>query len=107
VPDGDTWSIGGEITITGEACQRLIRLAETFVEEIFEKAIGSDANALETFQRAIDAGHVKIHPVFGMVACPECYAPLSEMDEKVYGDDRVTVLSATCPRCGWSDHSEV
>jgi predicted Zn finger-like uncharacterized protein len=67
----------------------------------------SKAELLELFQTALNVGDVETHPVFGHVACPECHAPFKEMDEKVYGDDRVSILSVQCPNCGWSDSREV
>ncbi|MDO3377317.1 hypothetical protein [Geoalkalibacter halelectricus] len=62
---------------------------------------------LELFQDALTDGEVQIHPVLGIVACPDCKSPISEFREKAFGDDRVTIASITCPHCGWHQSVEV
>ncbi len=67
----------------------------------------SEEELLRLFQEQINAGLIKPHPVFSHVACPNCGAPISELQEKVYGDEATTILDLSCPNCGWSDWSEV
>lgn len=62
---------------------------------------------LRLFQRSLDAGDVYIHPVLQKVACPDCGASASEFEEKVFGDDKFTVLNVSCPSCGWSESADV
>jgi len=59
------------------------------------------------FQRHLDSGKVEIDPILGRVACPECGASAKRFRREHFGDDRVDVVVATCPQCGWSDHAEV
>jgi len=67
----------------------------------------SKEKLLELFQAALQRGDVAPDPVLGHVACPECHAPSSEFRHTTVGDDAHTIVVATCPRCGWSEHAEV
>jgi hypothetical protein len=67
----------------------------------------SKEKLLELFQAALQRGEVAPDPVLGHVACPECHAPSSEFRHTTFGDDAHTIVVATCPRCGWSEHAEV
>lgn len=62
---------------------------------------------LRLFQRHLDSGDVEIHPAIGRIACPECGEPSRNFENKVFGDDAHTIVVATCPNCGWSEHAEV
>jgi hypothetical protein len=67
----------------------------------------SKERLLELFQTALNKGDVTPDPVFGHVACPECHSPFGDIEKKVFGDDRYTVVVATCPHCGWSADADV
>lgn len=58
-------------------------------------------------QREVETGGIRPHPVFQHVQCPECEAPFEEMKEQIYGEDTCTVLVVSCPRCGWTESTEV
>ncbi len=62
---------------------------------------------LKLFQDALNEGEVSLHPLLGHVACPDCKAPLEDLEEKVFGDDNVTLVSVKCPHCGWEQTEEV
>lgn len=62
---------------------------------------------IRLFQKHLDSGDIKIHPVFQIVACPKCGVPASTLEEKVFGDDTHTIVVATCPSCGWSETADV
>lgn len=62
---------------------------------------------LELFQESLTDGDVEIHSVFGIVACPECKAPIRELKESVFGNDGVTIVTISCPYCGWNKSSEI
>ena len=62
---------------------------------------------LELFQDSLADGEVEIHPILGIVACPDCKAPISEFRENAFGDDNVTIASITCTHCGWNQSVEV
>ncbi|HEC79170.1 MAG TPA: hypothetical protein ENI34_08540 [candidate division WOR-3 bacterium] len=59
------------------------------------------------FQKEINKGTIKPHPVFQHVACPNCNAPLDKLKERIMGDDYTTILEISCPNCGWNDWAEV
>lgn len=67
----------------------------------------SAAALLALFQDALNTGAVEVDPLFGHVACPKCRAPFSEIKQQVFGDDRLAVIAASCPHCGWSDNADV
>jgi len=80
--------------------------AKPLIEKLPEIA-PSGEELLKLFQHEINEGSIKPHPVFNHVACPNCNAPLSELVEKVMGDDQHTVLDISCPHCSWSEWAEV
>ena len=86
--------------------ESLQALAAAFDTEVTHLLDGS-RSMLGLFQQALDTGQLRPDPVLGNVACPDCHAPASDFGHKVYGDDAHTVIVASCPRCGWSDHAEV
>lgn len=60
-------------------------------------------NLLRLSQEALDDERMSIHPIAGVVACPECSTPSTDLTVKVFGDDIHTVAHVTCPRCLWSE----
>lgn len=63
---------------------------------------------LKLFQECLDDGDARIHELLGLVACPECGASSKSFEEDVLGgNDYVTVVSVTCPSCGWCRTVEV
>lgn len=59
-------------------------------------------------QKALDDGRLKVHPAnSNLLACPECGTPSQDFQDRVYGDDHVTVVSVTCPGCGWNESYEI
>ncbi len=67
----------------------------------------SKEQLLELFQDALNYGEIKQHPILGHVACPECKAPLKDLEEKLFGDDAHTIVSVSCTHCGWNETTEV
>ena len=55
---------------------------------------------IKLFQQEINSGSISTHPVFDLIACPNCYAPLHDLKQKVLGDDNHTLLDISCPQCG-------
>lgn len=68
--------------------------------EKLPKLAPTDEEFLNLFQDEISIGNIKPHPVFSIVACPNCGAPLKELEERAYGDDVHTILEIECPQCG-------
>ena len=62
---------------------------------------------LRLFQEHLNSGEVEFNYPLGRVACPECGAPASDFDEKIFGDDAHTIVVYTCRSCGWTDDAEV
>ncbi len=80
--------------------------AKSLIEKLPEN-VPSEKELLKLFQEEISNGNIKPHSVFSHVACPNCYTPLDELEEGVYGDDYHTILEISCPNCGWRKSSEV
>ncbi len=82
--------------------------AKPLVEKL-PKSRPTDSELLKIFEEALDTGSIVQDPVFGHVACPNCYAPASDFEEKGHTDlySERTYVFVTCPHCGWSDGGEV
>jgi hypothetical protein len=62
---------------------------------------------LRLFQEALDSGEATPDPVLGHVACPDCGTPSTQFRHTTHTDDRLTVVVAECPTCGWTDHTQI
>lgn len=81
-----------------------------WARELFQNLPTSQPSLRELlllFQKHLDLGDVEFNQVLGRVACPECGGSAKDFDAKVFGDDIYTVVSFTCPNCGWSDSERV
>jgi hypothetical protein len=65
------------------------------------------AKLLKLFQDALNTGDIIADPMLGHVACPKCKAPASDFEEQLFEDEHHTVVSKTCPHCGWSKDVEL
>lgn len=80
--------------------------AKPFIERLPPHQLSSE-ELLKLFQESLNEGSITQDPIFRIVACPNCNAPLKDLDENMYGDENVTTVSKTCPQCGWSENREV
>jgi hypothetical protein len=62
---------------------------------------------LRLFQKHLDSGEVIINPILGRVACPKCGESAKNFEENSVGDEYHTIVSYTCPTCGWYYDTEV
>lgn len=64
----------------------------------------SEEELLKLFQENLDSGDIEVNQLLGRVAYPNCGASAKNFEEKVFGDDSVTIVALTCPACGWSEN---
>ena len=69
----------------------------------------STEELLAIVQNAINEGSVSPHPIFSHVACPECKAPIDELQETFYDHEHGYFVTAEleCPHCGWKGTQHV
>jgi len=89
-----------------KACTSVPDWAKPILEKLPDEP-PSRERLLKLFQDALESGDVKPDPAVGCVACPQCGAPSTDFLHEAYGDDCRTIVVASCPHCGWTDHAEV
>ena len=62
----------------------------------------SSEELLQIFQEHLDTGEFEIDPHLQIVACPECGESAKNFERSGVGDDNVTIVTISCPSCGWS-----
>ncbi len=78
--------------------------------ESFTERLPMDREQLvERYHEALRDGELVPDPNFGYVACPKCRAPSDQFETSQAIDDRNdrAYLNVRCPRCGWSDWTEM
>lgn len=67
----------------------------------------SSEELLRLFQENLDSGEVKVDPLLGRVACPQCGESSKNFERTGFGDDLHSVAIISCPSCGWSESVDV
>lgn len=100
--------LGGFISwiITREYYKKSNQCAPDWALPLIEKlpkVVPTDEEFLKLFQDEITNGKITPHPLFSIVACPECGAPLKELEKWENSDEYNTLVQIQCPHCGWHD----
>ncbi|MCD4832120.1 MAG: hypothetical protein K8R02_10030 [Anaerohalosphaeraceae bacterium] len=61
----------------------------------------------QLFQEYLDVGDVEINPLLHRVVCPDCGESAKNFKKAGFGDDSHSIVTISCPNCGWSETVDV